>query len=83
MLVSVQNHVGLTLEDIVPVHEKKVNFCDQAPETLPYESLHLPCLALIGRKPRGSLPLTEANALLAEMIGRRYRSPVDRLDELI
>jgi len=31
----------------------------------------------------GSLPLTEANALLAEMIGRRYRSPVGRLDELI
>ena len=31
----------------------------------------------------GSLPLTEANAILAEMIERRYRSPVDRLDELI
>jgi predicted nucleic acid-binding protein len=31
----------------------------------------------------GSLFLTEANAMLAEMIGRRYRSPVDRLDELI
>lgn len=31
----------------------------------------------------GSLSLTEANAILAEMIGRRYRSPVDRLDELI
>ena len=31
----------------------------------------------------GSLSLTEANAMLAEMIGRRYRSPVDRLDELI
>ena len=30
-----------------------------------------------------SLSLTEANAILAEMIGRRYRSPVDRLDELI
>jgi predicted nucleic acid-binding protein len=31
----------------------------------------------------GSLSLTEANAMLAEMIERRYRSPVDRLDELI
>jgi hypothetical protein len=31
----------------------------------------------------GSPPLTEANAPLAEMIGRSYRSPVDRLDELI
>jgi predicted nucleic acid-binding protein len=31
----------------------------------------------------GSLPLTEANAILAEMIRRRYRSPVDCLDELI
>ncbi|MBN1641660.1 MAG: DUF3368 domain-containing protein [Anaerolineae bacterium] len=31
----------------------------------------------------GSLSLTEANLTLAEMIGRRYRSPVDRLDELI
>jgi hypothetical protein len=31
----------------------------------------------------GSLSLTEANAILAEMIGLRYRSPVDRLDELI
>jgi predicted nucleic acid-binding protein len=31
----------------------------------------------------GSLSLTEANAMLAEMIGRRYRSPVDRLDELV
>jgi predicted nucleic acid-binding protein len=31
----------------------------------------------------GSLALTEANAILAEMIGLRYRSPVDRLDELI
>jgi predicted nucleic acid-binding protein len=31
----------------------------------------------------GSLPLTEANAILAEMIERHYRSPVDRLDELI
>lgn len=29
------------------------------------------------------LSLTEANAILAEMIERRYRSPVDRLDELI
>ena len=31
----------------------------------------------------GALSLTEANAILAEMIERRYRSPVDRLDELI
>jgi predicted nucleic acid-binding protein len=31
----------------------------------------------------GSLSLAEANAILAEMIERRYRSPVDRLDELI
>jgi predicted nucleic acid-binding protein len=31
----------------------------------------------------GSLSLAEANALLAEMMERRYRSPVDRLDELI
>ena len=31
----------------------------------------------------GLLSLTEANAILAEMIERRYRSPVDRLDELI
>jgi predicted nucleic acid-binding protein len=31
----------------------------------------------------GLLPLTEANAILAEMIERRYRSPVDHLDELI
>jgi predicted nucleic acid-binding protein len=31
----------------------------------------------------GSLPLAEANAILAEMIRQRYRSPVDRLDELI
>jgi hypothetical protein len=73
----------LTLEGIVPLHEKKVNFCGQALETLPYDSLHFPCLALTVRKPRGSLPLTEANALLAEMIGRRYRAPVDRLDKLI
>ncbi len=29
------------------------------------------------------LALEEANALLAEMIERRYRSPVDRLDDLI
>jgi hypothetical protein len=29
------------------------------------------------------LSLTEANGILAEMIERRYRSPVDRLDELI
>ncbi len=31
----------------------------------------------------GVLSLTEANAILAEMIERRYRSPVDRLDELV
>ena len=31
----------------------------------------------------GLLVLAEANAMLAEMIERRYRSPVDRLDELI
>ena len=31
----------------------------------------------------GSLSLTDANAILAEMIGLCYRSPVDRLDELI
>ena len=31
----------------------------------------------------GSLSLTEANAILAEMIRLRYRSPVDRLDELV
>ena len=31
----------------------------------------------------GSLPLTEANAILAEMLERRYRSPVDHLDDLI
>jgi predicted nucleic acid-binding protein len=31
----------------------------------------------------GSLPLTEANAILAKMIERRYRSPVDHLDDLI
>ena len=31
----------------------------------------------------GSLSLTQANAILAEMIGLRYRSPVDRLDELV
>jgi hypothetical protein len=31
----------------------------------------------------GSLPLTEANANLAGMGGRRYRSPADHLDELI
>jgi predicted nucleic acid-binding protein len=29
------------------------------------------------------LSLTEANGILAKMIERRYRSPVDRLDELI
>jgi predicted nucleic acid-binding protein len=31
----------------------------------------------------GVLSLAEANVILAEMIERRYRSPVDRLDELI
>jgi predicted nucleic acid-binding protein len=31
----------------------------------------------------GLLPLPEANAILAEMIERRYRSPVNRLDELL
>lgn len=31
----------------------------------------------------GVLSLPEANAILAEMIDRRYRSPVDRLDELV
>jgi predicted nucleic acid-binding protein len=31
----------------------------------------------------GELSLAEANAILAEMIERRYRSPVDRLDELV
>jgi predicted nucleic acid-binding protein len=31
----------------------------------------------------GLLPLPEANAILAEMIERRYRSPVDHLDELL
>jgi predicted nucleic acid-binding protein len=31
----------------------------------------------------GSLSLAEANAILAKMIERRYRSPVDRLDELV
>lgn len=30
-----------------------------------------------------SLPLTEANEILTTMIQRRYRSPVDRLDNLI
>ena len=30
-----------------------------------------------------NLSLAEANAILAEMIRRRYRSPVDRLDGLI
>jgi len=30
-----------------------------------------------------NLSLAEANAMLTEMIRRRYRSPVDRLDELI
>jgi hypothetical protein len=29
------------------------------------------------------LLLTKANGILAEMIERRYRSPVDRLDDLI
>lgn len=31
----------------------------------------------------GQISLSEANVLLAAMIRRRYRSPVDRLDELI
>jgi predicted nucleic acid-binding protein len=31
----------------------------------------------------GALSLTEANGILAEMVEWRYRSPVDRLDELI
>jgi len=31
----------------------------------------------------GELSLTQANVILAEMIERRYRSPVDRLDELV
>jgi predicted nucleic acid-binding protein len=31
----------------------------------------------------GLLSLTESNAILAEMIEKRYRSPVDHLDELI
>jgi predicted nucleic acid-binding protein len=31
----------------------------------------------------GVLSLTEANGILAKMIERRYRSPVDRLDDLI
>jgi predicted nucleic acid-binding protein len=31
----------------------------------------------------GLLPLPEANAMLAEVIERRFRSPVDRLDELL
>ena len=31
----------------------------------------------------GSLALTEANDILAKMIGLGYRSPVDRLDQLI
>jgi predicted nucleic acid-binding protein len=31
----------------------------------------------------GLLALPEANAILAEMIERRYRSPVERLDELL
>jgi predicted nucleic acid-binding protein len=30
-----------------------------------------------------TLSLSEANALLADMIQRRYRSPVDRLDEFV
>jgi len=32
---------------------------------------------------RGALPLKEANAMLSAMIERRYRSPLDRLDELV
>jgi hypothetical protein len=31
----------------------------------------------------GALSLPEANALLADMIQRRYRSPVDRLDAFV
>ena len=31
----------------------------------------------------GSLSLAQANAILAEMIERRYRSPVDRLDAFV
>ena len=31
----------------------------------------------------GSLSLAKANTILVEMIGRRYRSPVDRLDDLL
>jgi predicted nucleic acid-binding protein len=31
----------------------------------------------------GALPLNEANAILTTMIQRHYRSPVDRLDELV
>ena len=32
---------------------------------------------------QGALPLEEANAMLSAMIERRYRSPVDGLDELV
>ena len=38
---------------------------------------------LLGHVRDGSLSLAEANANLAETIERRYRSPVDRLHELI
>jgi predicted nucleic acid-binding protein len=31
----------------------------------------------------GSLSLVEVSAILTEMIKQRYRSPVDRLDELV
>ena len=31
----------------------------------------------------GALPLEEANAMLSAMIEKRYRSPVDRLDDLV
>lgn len=36
---------------------------------------------LIGLMRAGALPLEEANVILAQMIQRRYRSPVDRLDD--
>lgn len=38
---------------------------------------------LIALVRQGTLPLEEANAMLSAMIERRYRSPVDRLDELV
>lgn len=37
-------------------------------------------LALVHQE---TLPLSEANAMLKAMIQRRYRSPIDRLDDLI